>query len=1178
VATDPKIRYDIEAGIKGEADVKQLAATVRTLADSLDGDLKVQAEGAAAALQKLGDTQTAVSDFSRLKRETTDLGAALRTASGEVDRLGNEMPAAAAATEKLAAAEAQARTSAAGTAAILKEQRDALKALQAEYTGSARQTDAYRESSAQLRVTVRELADSHQAEKAAVQAAAAATKTAQAAEREIGADYARSVDSAKRLSAEVGNKTQALNASRATIEAAGLSTTKLKEAEQQLASAVNEVRANVVALAPAFAQAATASSASASKQAADQRTVRDGVKGIRDELSKIQLIAGAAVGGGFLGGMIKDVAATADEFKNLQARVKLATGEGDNFTTAFAGIQRIALATNSSLTDTGTLFTRLQKAATDAGLSSTAATSQSLALVQTINQAVQLSGSSAEASSAAITQLIQGLQSGVLRGDEFNSVMEQAPRLAQALAQGVGRTTGELRKLAEQGGLTTDVVTRALTTQAAAVESEFGKLPITVGRSLQNLQTQWQLYVGATDNGYASSANLARIINGLAGNLDTLVTGLYAAGKAWTAIKIAGLAADLFKWATATTGATVAIQANTVALAGNTGAHVTNAAAQRATALATVGTGTAMGKAGVQLASGSAILGRFSGLLGPFGIAVAAVTPQIIDLARAAGEGAAKLAGWGKVMADAEARIKQQEASTAAYTAAVRANAIALQEARDKQFELTKDAQGLIGKFDEMRTKGDSAAEAIGKIGKDFDLASVPGIANATAVLDKLAADGKISAGQFQQAWSDALKNEDLGVFETNARAAFSGAAREGERIAAVLNGSAREAIRRTGLDFDVLAGGISKASRSTINDTDSIIRNLAKLKAQGVDTGLALTASISKGIDTADSQKSIEALRGQIEAVRKVLGDDVADGLLSKLAEQAEEVQLKVDQLKTGIPSVTEAFKIFGLETEDQMKRVAKSTQDAYDVLKASGKATADQLAQAFEKAAEAAIKANKGVAPAGQQTERAVIRAKQEAESYGKTTSDSLNKASKAWKDHGEQVQRTAEDIGLDPSEDQRGKPPAIIDPSQQLKSTTGNTREDRLAGQGAVDNTLMFKLRDKLEAGTLGSEDAGSIRAVLAALKQNNQINGDVLRRNPGAISLEGQRDDAMWQRVGARMAQELARIERPKADTTNTKHEVAITTPDGTSGTVEMKNEDQAKALVGLIANIGKRSNK
>lgn len=106
-------------------------------------------------------------------------------------------------------------------------------------------------------------------------------------------------------------------------------------------------------------------------------------------------------------------------------------------------------------------------------------------------------------------------------------------------------------------------------------------------------------------------------------------------------------------------------------------------------------------------------------------------------------------------------------------------------------------------------------------------------------------------------------------------------------------------------------------------------------------------------------------------------------------------------------------------------------------------------------------------------------------------------------------------AEDIGLDPREDRRGQSAGVIGPSQDVKSDLGNTREERLAGQGASDNRLMFELKDKLDAGTLSADDVGSLRAVVEALKQNNIVNGDVMRRNPGAISLEGQADDRAWQ---------------------------------------------------------------
>lgn len=1162
MATDPKIRYDIEADITGEADVTRLAATLRGLGDTLEGNLKTQANEAAAALELLGRRQAAVTEFTALKRASETLGAELDTVTVSIDRLGNEMPQAAAKTLQFAEAEARARTVTAGAKADLDEQRIALVTLRNEYTGSARQTTAYREAADQLKVSIKDLRDNLTQQRAALATATAATRGAQDTERNLATQYERSVDAAKRLSSELGNKTRALDATRSSLAAAGIQTTQLATAERALDESIKQVRASVASLTPAFAQAAAASSSAAARQSADQRTVREGVKGVGDELRKIQTIAAAAVGGGFLGGMVRDVAQTADEFKNLQARVKLATGEGQAFGVAFAGIQRIALETNSSLSDTATLFARLTKAGTDAGLSALDATRQSLSLTQTINQAVQLSGSSAEASGAAITQLIQGLQSGVLRGEEFNSVMEQAPRLAQALAQGVGVTTGELRKMAEQGALTTDTVIRALTTQSAAVASEFGKLPATVGRALQNLSTQWSLYVGATDNGFASSQNLARIIDGLARNLDTLVTTLYAAGKAWAAIKLAGLAADALRWATATNGATASLQANTVALTTNTAAQGANAFAQRATAAAATANAGAMSLSVQKFGTGAAVLGRFSGLLGPFGIALAAVSPQIVGLVESLAIGVANWQGYGRAIQDAEGRMRAQEAASQANAEAQRALAISLQASRDKQFELSKEAAGLITRFDEMRTKGDSAAEAVGKIGKDFDLASVPGIANAGAVLDKLASDGKISADQFQTAWSEALKNEDLGVFETKARAAFAGAAREGERIAAVLDGSAREAIRRTGLDFDALAAGIGAASRSAINDTDAIVNNLERLKAQGVDTGTALTASIGKSIDTADSQKALAAIRTQITGLRTQLGDRVTDGLLEQASVQAEQLRLNVERLKPGIQSVGEAFKFFGLQSGAELQKSANDSREAYEALKSSGVANAEQLRAAFEKTATAVTAANKGVPPSWLDIEDAIIRSREETERFGISTERTLGRLQGRWKDYGDTVRREG---SATPGEIKAG--------GQEIRSVTGDTREQRLQGQNAVDNNLIFDLRDRLRAGTLGADDIGALRTAIDSLKQNNAVNGSASKLSAGFQSLEGARDAAAWQATRAQFEQLLARLEAPKRDTT---HVARIELPSGEKSEVGMASEDDARTLVDTLAKLQRRS--
>lgn len=1160
---DPKIRYDIEAGIRGEADVEELAASLRALGNTLEDGLKNQANEAATALEQLGAKSAAVQSFQQLTNESGALSVELAEASNRVDALAADLPAAAAATSRFAAAEAAARTQLEGATADFKEQVLALRTLRENFTGAQRSTDAYKEANAQLKVSVRELRANLDEKKGALQTAAQQTAQAAAAEKKLATEYTTAAESAIRMRGAVQDNAAALSAAKATLDSFGIETTQLAQAERNLEAAIGQVRERVVGLAPAFAQAAAASSGAAQRQIADQRTVRDSVRAVQAELQKIQTIATVAIGGGFLGGIAKDVAQTADEFKNLQARIKLATGEGAAFDSAFKGVQQVALSTNSALEDTGTLFVRIAKAGTDAGLSVESATQQSLALTQTINQAVQLSGSGVEASKAAITQLIQGLQSGVLRGEEFNSVMEQAPRLAQALAQGLGVTTGELRKLAEQGTLSSATVIKALTSQSAAVESEFSKLPNTVGRSLQNLSTQWSLYVGAADNGMVSSANVAKIIDGLARNLDTLVSTLYAAGKAWAAIKIAGLAVDAYKWATATVAATSAVAANTAAVTANTVAQGANAAAARASAAAAAGNAAATTAATARIGAAGSVLGRFSGLLGPIGIGIAALTPEIISLGRGLGEQVAKWQGYGKAIEEAESKMRLQEEAMKANAQQQRVMAIALEEARNKQFQLTKDATGLIAKFDEMRTKGDSAAEAISKIGRDFDLASVPGIANAAAVLDKLAADGKITATQFQTAWAEALKGEDLAVFETKARAAFAGATREGERLAAVFDGTAREAVRRTGLEFDVLAGGVGKAARSAINDTDAIINNLDRLKASGVDVGLALTASISKGIETADSQKAIEALRGQIEAVRKVLGDKIADGLLRQAGQQAEEVKAKMDLLKSGAQSAGAALKFFGLQTQTALQNAADNSRQAYEALKNSGQASADQLRTAFTRVAADAIAANKGIAPSWLVTEDAILRAREATEHFGRATSKTLSDLKEQWRDYGDTVRREG------------SATPGIVGPDntpKPIRSAFGDTREERLAGQNAVDNRLMFELRDKLRAGRLTAADTGALRTVVEALKQNALQNAQV-DKHGSFISLEGRRDDLAWQQTRARFEDAIKRLEKPEKSTT---HVAKIELPSGEKSEVGMATEGDAKTLIETLSRLKGRS--
>lgn len=1014
---NPKIRYDIEAAIKGSQDAEGLAKTLRDLGDVLEGDLQQGAQGAAQALEALGAKQRALEAFKTLGLETRGLSEDFRKAQSGAKQLGDQLQPVSQAARALAAAENDAKAALDASRAAVDTKRAALKALRDETDTAGRKTQEYKLAQDGLKAAIAAgKAELAQRKEALRQASVEAQKAARA-EAALRQEYGMAVASVRDVSRALDAKRAALSEASAQMNRLGVATSNLGVHQRNLQNAVQQVRQEVERMAPAYQQAASKASAATLQQAAATRTLRDGVGELGAQLQRIQSIAMVALGGSWLAGKAKEVADVADAFKNLQARVQLATGEGAVFEAAWERISRIALDTNTSLEGTATLFARVADAGKSAGLSAEAASKQSYGLVQTINQAIQLSGASAQASDAAITQLIQGLQSGVLRGEEFNSVMEQAPRLAKALADGLGVTTGELRKMAGQGALTTEVVIKALQGQADVVEKEFEKLPATVGRALQNLSTQWTLYVGSADAGLLSSENAAKAIDFLAQNLDTLVNTLQTAGKLWAAIKIAQLAGDFGAWASKTLTATAAVEANTVATAANTAVQKANAAAVGASATA-MGAQAVAAKAsaaaqltaaeqakvaaifGAQaskaqqsanavLAAGGAAAGRAAGGMGLLGTAVRGATTLLggpvgliatVVLFNQEIKGAIQsVVEWGMGFTEAGRKLKafeeeqrrsevaaraQKVAADEAATAAQRL-AAAQEKARNASFGLTKQGETLIAKFDGMVKGGEKVDDALGKIGKEFDLSNQMGVKTAASVLDKLAADGKITADQFAAAWQAASQSIDLGELEVNARAALSGSAREAEQLAQVMDAVVRQAVDRTGLDFDVLRGRIGATSRSAINDVDAIALGFDRLKEQGVDAAAALQTRLSQAINTADSQKSIDVLRGKVEELRKQLGDKVADGLLDAATVKAKDLKRALEDATPGIQGVGKALRRLGVVSDESLREIADGAKAAFDEVRRSGTASTREVSESFRVAAEAAIKANKGIAP---------------------------------------------------------------------------------------------------------------------------------------------------------------------------------------------------------------------
>ena len=284
----------------------------------------------------------------------------------------------------------------------------------------------------------------------------------------------------------------------------------------------------------------------------------------------------AAVG---VGVSIKGLADAADSYANLSARISIATKDGGNFGQAMAGVHQVALMTNTSLDSTGMLFTKVNDIGKQMGLTQ----QDSLDLVKTINMAIQTGGGSAASSEAAIVQLTQALQSGVLRGDEFNSIMEQAPGISSALAKSLGVTTGELRKMAGEGQLSATKVIGALKEQSASIQADYEKFPLTIGNALQKIQTQWQILIGTMDQANGASTTIAQWLAMLADNMDIVTVLLDDIGEGFVWVgdqlkKIDTATIEAFKTALESAYDTLKILASSVGAAFEITADVLNTA------------------------------------------------------------------------------------------------------------------------------------------------------------------------------------------------------------------------------------------------------------------------------------------------------------------------------------------------------------------------------------------------------------------------------------------------------------------------------------------------------------------------------------------------------------------------------------------------------------------------
>lgn len=227
-----------------------------------------------------------------------------------------------------------------------------------------------------------------------------------------------------------------------------------------------------------------------------------------------------------LGSIINSI----DEWKVIEGQVNNVTKSQQESKAVQKEIYNIASRTRQQYGSTAELFTSVARNAQELKKS----TEDILSFTEDVSNAMLLGGGSAASQEAALVQLGQALGSGVLRGDELNSIMEQAPRLAKTIAEGMGTTIGQLRQMGQEGKLTAQDVFKAIRSQSDRLKMELGKMPWTVGQASNKMQNalgkffkEFEDKTGVIDGMARRMAKLADYIEKL--NLDNFIAGLRVA-------------------------------------------------------------------------------------------------------------------------------------------------------------------------------------------------------------------------------------------------------------------------------------------------------------------------------------------------------------------------------------------------------------------------------------------------------------------------------------------------------------------------------------------------------------------------------------------------------------------------------------------------------------------------
>ena len=263
--------------------------------------------------------------------------------------------------------------------------------------------------------------------------------------------------------------------------------------------------------------------------AIDVETYERKVEQLNSELEQTDGKASAAAGGlGKIGSVLagfasisfaKSMLDTADAMQSINAQVRQVVSSESEYLAVQRQLLDVANNTRASLESTANLYVSTSRALKDYGYTQ----QEILTFTEATNNAMAIGGVQAQQQAAALMQLSQALGSGVLQGDEFKSIAEAAPILLDTIAEYMGKSRAEIKKLGSEGQLTADVIFKAISGASEKFGEQAAKMPMTMGQALTVFSNNWQSMVSKLLNDSGAMAGIASIIKLIADNLNLVV-------------------------------------------------------------------------------------------------------------------------------------------------------------------------------------------------------------------------------------------------------------------------------------------------------------------------------------------------------------------------------------------------------------------------------------------------------------------------------------------------------------------------------------------------------------------------------------------------------------------------------------------------------------------------------